>query len=204
MKKIAIVHHSDIEWNEYQFEKINKLHKKRWNWQTKSIFGFYVGYHFVIEKNWFVYQARWLGEVGAHCNENKDNIKNENWKIINPNYDTIWICLAGNFEKEEPTQEQIDSLVKLLKRLWVDRIYWHRDFKPTACPWNNLYKELWNINYLINFSYKNIYENEKENLKILKNKELAEEIARVNYEELFYLILILLGRIELSSKQNVS
>jgi hypothetical protein len=46
------------------------------------------------------------------------------------------------------------------------------------------------------FSYKKIYDREKEKLKILKNKKLAEDIARIDKEELFYLLLILLSRIE--------
>ena len=82
-----------------------------------------------------------------------------------------------------------------MRKLKIKIVYGHRDFKATACPGNNLYKNLGNINYLVNFTYKNIYKKEKHNLEILKNKELAQDIARVDYEELFYLILVLLGRI---------
>ena len=194
MKKVAIIHHSAIENNDWQFLKIDKIHERRWNWQTKSRLWFYVGYHFVIEKDWLVKQARLIDEIGAHCNTNIDWIKYKS-KVLNPNYDTIGICLAGNFEKEEPTQEQLESLLKLLRELRIKRVYWHRDFKQTVCPGVNMYKYLNEVNDLINYSYKNIYETEKENCTILRNKKLAEKLASIDNKELYFLFVILLGRV---------
>ena len=77
-----------------------------------------IGYHYYIRKDGKVYQ-------GSHCKGN--------------NSCSIGVCLEGNFSKERPTQEQLNSCVEIYK--WIKRMYPkiykavnHRDLFPTACP----------------------------------------------------------------------
>lgn len=58
------------------------------------------------------------------------------------------IVLEGNFELEEPTDDQVNSLTILLSRLaseygiTVDEIGYHRKFAATTCPGENLISQL--------------------------------------------------------------
>ncbi|MBN2484199.1 MAG: N-acetylmuramoyl-L-alanine amidase [Candidatus Omnitrophica bacterium] len=107
--KYIIIHHSATdEGNALCF---NEGHKKR---------GFYrgLGYHFVIDNGTLEktdgqieVSPRWLKqEVGAHCKASKMN------------YRSIGICLVGNFDIEQVTSRQMDSLIYLVRRL---KDYYH-------------------------------------------------------------------------------
>lgn len=97
-------------------ESINEDHKgKGWGG---------IGYHFYIRKNGTIYRGRPEEYIGAHA--------------IGKNYDSIGICLEGDFEREEPTEAQKSSLVKLstdmiIKYNLKDAIG-HRDVYETLCP----------------------------------------------------------------------
>ena len=66
------------------------------------------------------------------------------------NYHTVGINVTGNFEKEIPTKQQINSLETLLVflcqtyHIQPDRmtIVGHRDVNSTDCPGRNLYRLL--------------------------------------------------------------
>jgi hypothetical protein len=69
----------------------------------------------------------------------------------NTNYDPaghLLIVLEGNFEEEEPTVAQLESLRAIVlehARRWAvpaERIQSHRDFADTLCPGENLYPYL--------------------------------------------------------------
>lgn len=91
-----------------------------------------VAYHFVIDPKGNIYQGRptWaVGETGT-------------------DYDPtghLLVCLMGDFEKQQPTEPQIDGLARLLawatRELKVDpaTIQGHRDVAHTTCPGKNLY-----------------------------------------------------------------
>ena len=55
----------------------------------------------------------------------------------------IGICLIGNFEKQRPTQKQLETLARLIKRLQKEfdiaseDVVGHRHVKSTACPGRN-------------------------------------------------------------------
>jgi len=117
-----------------------------------------VGYNFFIDPFWNIYEWRAGGEgtVWAHAAWN--------------NTSTIWIALMGNFNIQEPTDEQLKALVTLSTVLakkyninpakktsyfkpsnWPPYIMtiesyvvaWHKDDgQATACPGTNLYKLL--------------------------------------------------------------
>lgn len=125
IKPIRIIwHHTADESTARQLEKVNDYHRTR-NF-PRSKFGFYVGYHYFIEQNGDIIQTRAENEIGAHD-------KGEN---IN----SIGIGLAGNFNITYPTEEQLVSATRLLKKLrsnWgipLTRIEPHRWDDSTDCP----------------------------------------------------------------------
>lgn len=85
----------------------------------------YVGYHYLISHAGIVVKCRMDDDEGAHS------------KGIN--FESIGICLEGNFDEELPTEEQKSSLGKLLVELCqkykldVTDIYPHRAFRDTGC-----------------------------------------------------------------------
>jgi hypothetical protein len=102
-----------------------------------SSFGYYVGYHWLIEPDGSIRQARKETEIGAHD--------------AGENINSIGICLAGNFDLFMPNESQIASaalLVKQIRERWkipVTRIEPHRWDDDTACP-GSLLQDNWLIN----------------------------------------------------------
>jgi len=97
-----------------------------------------IGYHYVIDRAGRVWECRPIEYQGAHAGNGEANRGN------------IGICVLGNFERQELTEEQKTSLATLLVRLMrehgigADRVYTHREIKkkfgltPTLCPGRNL------------------------------------------------------------------
>jgi len=117
--QFIIIHHSAHE-EDVPIETIDKWHKER---------GFKkVGYHYYVRKNGKVEVGREETEMGAHCKAGGMNRK------------SIGICLAGNFTKQEPTEEQIKSTRALVwsisHRFDIEGILGHKDVKgaSTLCP----------------------------------------------------------------------
>lgn len=58
------------------------------------------------------------------------------------NEQSLAVVLAGNFEHEQPTPQQLAALKKLVAELDAEyhfaKIMTHRDASPTACPGDNL------------------------------------------------------------------
>lgn len=127
-----ILHHSGgiesdplFDTSNQTFEEIDLWHKQRWSGETKSQLGFYCGYHYVIDKNGKVTQARRDLEGGAHT--------------IGMNYSSIGICMTGNFDITYPTPAQIKALAPLLSKLQglylvpSSRVVPHRLFAKKSC-----------------------------------------------------------------------
>lgn len=142
-----IVHHtggSDAnplqDSSNFTFEACDKLHKEKFN--MKSSLGFYVGYHYYIEKNGTLKQARLDIDEGAHT--------------IGQNTSSIGVCLAGNFDLTLPTEAQTIALTALLITLSMkygiapENIYPHRSFSSKTCYGNKL-SSLWASNLVRNF-----------------------------------------------------
>ena len=91
-----------------------------------------IGYHYYIRKNGQIYSGRPQWAVGSHC------------KGLNAS--SLGICLEGNFEKEKPSEEQLNSLrwlVKYLSGLFpIKNVYGHRDINATLCPGKYLYNHV--------------------------------------------------------------
>lgn len=71
-------------------------HRQRWNYQ--SSLGYYGGYNFYIDKDGGLTQFRAIGE--------------ETMAQVGHNFDTVSICLAGNFNHgvDTPTNAQIEKM----------------------------------------------------------------------------------------------
>lgn len=135
-KKFIVLHHSATRRDGTTFKAINNYHKGKWNF--KSALGYYIGYHYFIDAKGKIYQGRKDEETGAHCKEEKKN------------YDGIGICLAGNFDEELPSSEQLLSLKKLTSELMIkhkilkSNLKFHRDYAPyKTCPGKNIKKDFW-------------------------------------------------------------
>ena len=97
-----------------------------------------IAYHFVIDIDGRIWQARDLRWQGAHAGNNASNRFN------------VGISLMGNFEIQELHGAQTDALVVLVRwlaaefRIGVAGMYTHREIKAqyglpgTACPGGRL------------------------------------------------------------------
>ncbi len=127
-----VIHHSATNYGNAAI--FDKWHKENHNWNG-------VGYDFVIgngtdSTNGEVEVTfRWREQqTGAHCGGTQNNWANE---------EAVGICLVGNFNETEPSERQMQSLVKLVrflqKRYGINknRIFGHKDTPgahPTECP----------------------------------------------------------------------
>ena len=122
--KFICLHHSGDQSRNPQFGKIDAWHKHK-EFPISSL-GFYCGYHFLIEKNGLVINARRLEDEGAHTKGH--------------NFESIGIGLAGNFDFEIPTIEQLNALDKLAAEITLTLknpnmiVKYHWDFADTHCP----------------------------------------------------------------------
>lgn len=85
-----------------------------------------IGYHFVIEKDGSIKQTNSLDTIS--------------YQVSGQNTASIGICCTGHYDHQVPPQEQLNSLVWLLKRLKGEfpgaQINGHRDFSSKTCPGN--------------------------------------------------------------------
>lgn len=114
--KIIYHHAARSEWSP---EGINEFHKAK-GWKG-------IGYNYYIRKDGTIYSGRSENSEGAHTRGENNN--------------SIGICLEGNFEEEELTKEQINSLVNLSLYISLKydiyKIMGHRDAYETLCPGKN-------------------------------------------------------------------
>lgn len=83
----------------------------------RSSFGFYVGYHWLIEPNGRKIHCRADENEGAHT-------------LGGWNRKSIGVCLAGNFAQEAPTQAQLKSVRELINKYNLPYIF-HKEADPT-------------------------------------------------------------------------
>ena len=93
-----------------------------------------VAYHFLIDSDGTIYEGREINIRGAH--------------VQSFNTGSVGVVLIGNFNKENPTQAQLDSLTKLVDSLrytyGIRYLAGHKDYPDqspdgTECPGANLY-----------------------------------------------------------------
>lgn len=134
-----IVHHTGgtdanpkEDTSHHTFEVVNEWHRQVFNF--KSSLGFYIGYHYFIDKTGKVTQGRKDTDEGAHT--------------IGKNLSSLGICLAGNFDVTKPTTEQVKALKALLKAKMTEygvplaNVVPHRKFASKSC-YGNLLSDAW-------------------------------------------------------------
>jgi hypothetical protein len=119
-----VVHHSvtngDGKSNDQQLRELQSIHEGQ-GWPGLS-------YHNVITRDGTLYQ----------CNDQDDLT----WTVLNLNRQVLSVCLIGNFESQDPTKEQLQTLDNLL-RVWSNEspqfpagqkdVKYHGELIPTAC-----------------------------------------------------------------------
>ena len=127
-----IVHHDGVSRSGPSLQIINDFHRTR-DFPISAL-GFYVGYHYLIERDGLIIQTRREDEEGAHC--------------IGHNFKSVGIGLAGNFDVETPTLYQITALGKLVTDIryrWtieVHAIVPHRLYAQKTC-YGSLLSDHW-------------------------------------------------------------
>ena len=116
-----VIHHSATD-NQTVYD-FNAYHMKYKGWYS-------ISYIYVIDKDGTVNKCNYEDDYTYHA--------------VGTNYNSIGICLAGNYDDKEPPEEQKQALVELIAELTLkyqigpDGVVPHRDFKkdPTkyTCP----------------------------------------------------------------------
>ena len=158
-KNKIVIHHTAVDYDpSWTIEDVKKEIQYIYKYHTFNRDFGDIGYNFLIDQMWNIYEWRAGGEwaVGMHASSN--------------NVTSIWICLMWNFQNDTPTVEQMKALVNLVTALakfyHIDphgytytfstntekepyvvaeknpNIMWHKNVKATACPGANLYKYL--------------------------------------------------------------
>lgn len=116
--EIIVLHHTLSDFQGDQIYMVNNYHKEQF--EMKSQLGWWVTYHWFIERTGKMTQVRGDHEEGAHA--------------IGWNSKSIGICLAGDFNKELPTKEQIEAVGALIVRYKLP-LKFHRDVQLyRTCP----------------------------------------------------------------------
>jgi len=104
---------------------IQRFHRDRRGWAD-------IGYHWLIGFDGNVYQGRVTSAQGAHAGAGH-------------NAHNLGISVLGDFTKVLPARRQLRTVQIFLDRqlaryaIPIERLYGHRDFKPTQCPGDRLY-----------------------------------------------------------------
>ena len=123
------VHHSASSRDNTTRDMISSWHTDGNGWSD-------IGYHYVIEGDGQIKEGRPVYIIGAHVRGN--------------NSKTVGVCLTGNFEVEEPSNQQLTSLWRLLDGLLTNfgltrtDVYAHREDRQanTKCCGENLFEHL--------------------------------------------------------------
>lgn len=114
----VIVHHSATMHGTQGPEDFARYHVNHHGWPG-------IAYTFAITPDGTAYQCTELNEMGYHCSGR--------------NRVSLSMVLCGNFDKHEPTLEQLESATELVvyinetmgRKLVID---WHDNYRDTSCP----------------------------------------------------------------------
>jgi len=187
--KYIIVHHSvtpkDLPANQAEYS-FNNTHKNR-GFPVSSM-GWHIGYHYVIYGSGELRQYRRDDEIGAHCKEN------------NMNYQSIGICLAGNFDEEYPNSAQVGVLKLLMSEktkqfmIPLQNIHPHRSFATYKSCYGRLLSDDWARNLLINEPMQTLIINYKGKFGLIVNYPLIGTILWAPDKERFRQLGQMYGR----------
>jgi N-acetyl-anhydromuramyl-L-alanine amidase AmpD len=118
--KKVIIHHSAT--TSGSPESYARYHVKENDWPG-------IGYHFVIQKSGQIFQTNNLSTISYHTS--------------GQNTRSIGIALTGDFDKQNPTAAQVDSLVSLIQSIQKElgrklAIEGHNEHSAKSCPGDRL------------------------------------------------------------------
>lgn len=121
-----IVHHTAVSRtkNANQFQATKNYHISK-GWGD-------ISYHYLIEPDGAVKKGRADNVEGAHCKE------------MEMNFFSLGICLTGNFDEEEPTIAQCQSLLDLIRQkqkeyhIQDNHVVPHRKYATYKSCWGKL------------------------------------------------------------------
>ncbi len=125
--KYIVIHHSASD--KGNATSIGKYHREERGWVNGLGYDFLIGNGNGARDGQIEVGNRWNKQIdGAHAG--------------NPEYNKhgIGICLVGNFDNDQPTNQQISSLLYLIdylqKRCHIhkDNVIMHKTFRNTVCP----------------------------------------------------------------------
>jgi len=158
-KNKIVIHHTAVNYDpNWTINDVKKQIQDIYKYHTFNRDFGDIGYNFLIDQMWNIYEWRAGGEWAVWMHASSNNIT------------SIWIALMWNFQNDTPTVEQMKSLVNLVTAVakfyhidphWYTytfstnteeepyvvaeknpNIMWHKNVKSTACPGANLYKYL--------------------------------------------------------------
>ena len=124
-----ILHHTDDPSEQTQFLKINGSHISRGF--PQSSLGWSVCYHYVIEQDGSVRQARRETEVGAHT------VGEEEYDHMN--FRSVGIAVAGRFTINSKQRKSLTILISHLQSRWSipnENVLLHSEVDRTSCAKN--------------------------------------------------------------------
>jgi N-acetyl-anhydromuramyl-L-alanine amidase AmpD len=124
--KYIIIHQSATPRETTTFDAIKRYHIGL-GWGN-------IAYHYFIDGRGKIHKGRNERTAGTHT------------KADNMNFKSLGVCLAGNFDNEEPSDAQLEALEKILRNLSAkynipkERILGHLEVPGavTQCPGKNL------------------------------------------------------------------
>jgi len=133
----AFVHHSitpRTQTIEKTLASFNRTHKERLH-PTANSLGYHIAYHYLIFDSGEIVPTREEDSIGYHAG------------VWLENTISLWICLVGSFDDDNPSENQLIALWKLLRELQNKHtglsVHFHRDVAPyKSCPWNNITMDL--------------------------------------------------------------
>ena len=133
VSRITIHHEGAPQANEVHDRGKVAEHIKRTYLAHRNLRGWSdIAYHFAVDRSGRVWELRSISWQGAHAGDRGLNKGN------------VGIEVLGNFNKQQLTPAQKQSLTLLVERLCrehdiaVGRIHTHRELKRTSCPGKNL------------------------------------------------------------------
>ena len=158
-KNKIIIHHTAVDYKpEWTMDDVKKEIQSIYRYHTFNRDFGDIGYNFLIDQMWNIYEWRAGGEWAVWMHASSNNIT------------SIWISLMWNFQYDKPTVDQMEALVNLTTAIaryyHIDpqgytytfstntekepyvvatknpNIMWHKHVKNTSCPGSNLEKFL--------------------------------------------------------------
>ncbi|MFA6992518.1 MAG: SpoIID/LytB domain-containing protein [Candidatus Gracilibacteria bacterium] len=167
-----VVHHTDTTKNlddpKQAIRDIYKFHAITRGWGD-------IGYNYIIDQNGNIYEGRYGGDgvIGAHAGIGNNG--------------SIGIAILGDYENNKVPSKAKKALVELIARKslqyninpsgksmfrgnMMNNIFGHKDIMATACPGDNLYKQLGDIRKQASSRLKELKKSKTSNTTTVENK----------------------------------